>query len=157
MPWLLLVFWSRDMIMYLILSEFSYSPMTLLATIKVSAFSFIVGTFYPIIFTSSTQTRCWSVPFNMNPFWFTWTILMAYSWSKVEKQWRWNISFFQTNPNREHVRQNLVSIVNMSHKCLPTPILLYISVRQIFNSLTKFLGIPNSMSILYKTFLLTES
>jgi len=31
------------------------------------------------------------------------------------------------------------------------------SFKHIFSSLTSFMGIPNSMRILYKTFLLTES
>jgi len=82
--WILLVFWSRDMTMYLILSDFSSSPVSLLATIKVSAFSFTVRTLPPTIFTSSTQTRKWSVPFHMKPFWFTWTLLMAYSKAKLK-------------------------------------------------------------------------
>jgi hypothetical protein len=39
---------------------------------------------------------------------------------------------------------------NISDKFLPTRTLLYVSVRHIFISLTSFLGIPNSMRILYK-------
>jgi hypothetical protein len=46
---------------------------------------------------------------------------------------------------------------NMSHKCLCTQTLLYVSVRHIFISLTNFMWIPNSMRILYKTSLLTKS
>jgi len=45
----------------------------------------------------------------------------------------------------------------MPDKFLPTQTLLYVSVRHIFTSLTTFMGIPNSMRILYKTSLLTES
>ena len=48
-------------------------------------------------------------------------------------------------------------IANISDKFLPTQTLLYISVRHIFISLTSFLEIPNSMRILYKASLLTES
>ena len=48
-------------------------------------------------------------------------------------------------------------IGNMSDKFLPTRTLLYVSVRHIFITLTSFLGTPNSMRILYKTSLLTES
>jgi len=35
--------------------------------------------------------------------------------------------------------------------------LLYVSSGHVFISLTKFMGIPHSMTILYKTSLLTES
>jgi len=48
-------------------------------------------------------------------------------------------------------------IGNMSDKFLPTQTLLYVSVRHIFISLTSFWGTPNSIRILYKTSLLTES
>ena len=48
-------------------------------------------------------------------------------------------------------------IGNISDKFLPTRTLLYVSVRHIFINLISFLGIPNSMRILYKTSLLTES
>jgi len=48
-------------------------------------------------------------------------------------------------------------IGNLSDNFLPTRTLLYVSVRHIFISLTSFLGIPNSIRILYKTSLLTES
>ena len=41
-------------------------------------------------------------------------------------------------------------IGNISDKFLPTRTLLYVSIRHIFISLTSFLGIPNSMRILYK-------
>ena len=40
--WFCPAFWSGDMTMYLVLSAFTSSPVTLLATIKSSAFSFIV-------------------------------------------------------------------------------------------------------------------
>jgi hypothetical protein len=39
-------------------------------------------------------------------------------------------------------------IGNMSDRFLPTPTLLYVSVRHIFISLTCFMGIPNSIRIL---------
>jgi hypothetical protein len=41
-------------------------------------------------------------------------------------------------------------IGNIADKLLPTPILLYTSVRHIFISLASFRGIPNSMRMLYK-------
>jgi len=46
---------------------------------------------------------------------------------------------------------------NMSDKFLPTRALLYISVRHIFISLTSFMGIPNSIRMLYETSLQIES
>ena len=45
----------------------------------------------------------------------------------------------------------------VSETFLPTQTLLYVSVRLIFINLTSFLRIPNSMRILYKTSLLSES
>ena len=66
--------------------------------------------------------------------------------SKVEKQWWESISLFQTIPNWKHLRQILThpdSAVRL--------------VRHIFISLTSFLGIQNSMRILYKASLLTDS
>ena len=48
-------------------------------------------------------------------------------------------------------------IGNMSDKFLPTWTPLCVSVRHILTSLTSFMGIPNSMRILYKTYLLTKS
>ena len=48
-------------------------------------------------------------------------------------------------------------IGNLSDTFLPTQTVLYLSVRLIFFKLTIFLGIPNSMKILYKTSLLTDS
>ena len=48
-------------------------------------------------------------------------------------------------------------IGNMSGKFLPTWTLLYVSVRHILIILAGFMGIPNSMRIVYKTSLLIES
>ena len=46
---------------------------------------------------------------------------------------------------------------NVSDKRLPTQTLLEVSFKHIFISLTSFIGIPNSMKIVYTTSLLTES
>jgi hypothetical protein len=51
----------------------------------------------------------------------------------------------------------LFLIGNLSDTFLPTWTLLYVSDRHVFISLISFLGIPNSMRILYKTSLLTKS
>ena len=51
--WILLVFWSRDMTMYLILSTFTSSPVFLLVTTKASMFFCLVCTLPPNILTSS--------------------------------------------------------------------------------------------------------
>jgi hypothetical protein len=48
-------------------------------------------------------------------------------------------------------------IGNLSDTFLPTRTLIYVALRLIFTNLTNFLGIPNSMRILHKTSLLTES
>jgi hypothetical protein len=46
---------------------------------------------------------------------------------------------------------------NISDKELPAQVMLYVSGKNIFISLTSFTGIPNLMRILYKTSLLIES
>jgi hypothetical protein len=48
-------------------------------------------------------------------------------------------------------------IGNMTDKCMLNWILLQVSFTHIFISLISFIGIPNSMRILYKTSLLHES
>jgi hypothetical protein len=48
-------------------------------------------------------------------------------------------------------------IGKLSDKCLPIQTLLYVSFKHILINLTSFMGTPNSMRILYKTSLLTES
>jgi hypothetical protein len=72
-------------------------------------------------------------------------LLMAYSKAKLEAV---AIKHFLVLDllNRKIIRQ-----------CLPMRILLYISFKHIFFSLTCFMGTPNSMRILYNTSLITES
>jgi hypothetical protein len=48
-------------------------------------------------------------------------------------------------------------IGKLSNKCLSIWTLLYVSFKQNLISLTNFMRIPNSIRILYNTFLLTES
>lgn len=48
-------------------------------------------------------------------------------------------------------------IGRLSGKCLPIRTLLYISLKHILVVLTVFMGIPNSLRILYNTYLLAES
>jgi hypothetical protein len=50
--WLCPAFWSRNMTMHLVLSAFTSRPIYLLATIKVSAFSFIVCMLPPNMLSS---------------------------------------------------------------------------------------------------------
>ena len=45
---------------------------------------------------------------------------------------------------------------DMSDTCLPTRTLLYVSLRHIYIKISSFMGLPNSIRILYKTFYLTE-
>jgi hypothetical protein len=75
-----------------------------------------------------------------------WILLIAYSKAKLKSNGNIASSCFKP-----------FLIRNMSDKFLPSQTLLYISVRHIFISLTSFMGITNSMRILYKTSLLTES
>jgi hypothetical protein len=48
-------------------------------------------------------------------------------------------------------------IENMPEKCLPTRMLLQDSFTHIFISLTSVMEIPNSMTIVYNTSILTET
>ena len=78
------------------------------------------------------------------PFWFTWTLLMVYS--QARQTVAVNHFLFQTILNRKHGRQ-----------IFDCQALLCVSFRHIFISLTSFMGIPNSIWVLYSTSLLTES
>ena len=68
--WLRPAFWSRGITMYLVLSAFLSSPISLLGTTKVSVFSFTVCMPPPNILTSSSSSSylscnwatCWPVP-----------------------------------------------------------------------------------------------
>ena len=71
---------------------------------------------------------------------------MAYSKAKMK-----------SNSNKTSPCFKPFLIGNMSDKFLPTQTLLYVSVRHIFINPTSFLGITNSMGILYKTSLLNEA
>ena len=81
--WLSRAVCSRDITMYLVLSAFTSSPISLVATTRASAFSFTVCMLPPSILTSSAQARSWCVPFHFKPSWFTGTLLMAYSKAKL--------------------------------------------------------------------------
>jgi hypothetical protein len=74
------------------------------------------------------------------------TLLMAYSKAKLK-----------SNGDRASPSFKPFLIVNLSGKYFPTRTLLYITARHILISFTSFMGIPNSMRILYKVSLLTES
>ena len=54
-------------------------------------------------------------------------------------------------------RRFKILIGKLSDKFFPTQTLLYVSVRHIFISLTSFIGVANSVRMLYKSSLLTES
>ena len=139
-------FWSQYMAMCLVFQAFIFSPVILLATTKASAFFYIVCTFPPNLLISLAKSRSWLAPLNFKPSWFTWTLLMAYSKSKLK------IYGDKASPCCKPFL-----IGNMSDKFLPTWALIYVSFRHIYkNSIASFMGIPNSMGILYKTSLLTE-
>ena len=82
--WLPPAFWSRDMTMYLVLSAFTFSPISLPAIIKASTFSFIICTLPSYILTSAALTRSSCVPFNFKPSWLAWTLLITYSKAKLK-------------------------------------------------------------------------
>ena len=107
------------MTMYIVLSAFTSSLISLLATTEVSVFYSIVCMLPPNILIPSAYTRNRWVPFNLMLSCFTWTLLMAYSKIKLKSN-----SLFQTIFNRKHVRQ-----------ILPTWPLLEVSFRHIFLAL----------------------
>ena len=113
--WLRPAFRSQEMTMYLVLSAFSSSPISLLATTKFSTFSCIVCTLPSNILTSSEITRSWCVPFKVKPSWLTWTLLMTYSKAKLKN-----------NSDRASPFFKPFLIWNMSDKFLPTRTLLYV-------------------------------
>ena len=142
--WLRPIFWSLDMNMYLVLSAFTSSPITLVATIKGSAFFFTVCTLPQNILTSLAQTRSRRVPFNFKPSWFTWTLLMMYSKANLKAM-------------------VIVHLLVSNHFWLETcqQILAYLnsakwSSQTHFHSPYQFHGDTN-LRLLYKTSLLTES
>jgi hypothetical protein len=59
MSWFWLTFWSRDSNIYLVFSMFFSRPTSLLASIKVSVFFFIVSMLSASRFKSSAQARSW--------------------------------------------------------------------------------------------------
>jgi len=109
--WLCPAFWSQDMTMHLGLSAFTSSPISLLATTKASAFSFIVCTLPPILLTSLAYTTSWCVPINLKASWFTWTLLMAYCKPELKAMPIGHL-LVSSHPNSKHVRQKLVYSVS---------------------------------------------
>ena len=69
---------------HVLLSAFTSSPLSLLATTKASVYFFVVCTLPPNILKSSAWTKSWCVPFNFKPTRFTWTLLMAYFKAKLK-------------------------------------------------------------------------
>jgi hypothetical protein len=47
-------------------------------------FFFMLSMFGPMILMSSAWAQSWSVPFNFSPAWFSWTLLMVYSKTKLK-------------------------------------------------------------------------
>jgi len=62
----------------------------------------------------------------------------------------------KNNGGRESSCCKSFLIGSTSEKFFPNGILIKVSLRHIFISLTSLMGIPNSMRIFYKTSLLTE-
>jgi len=80
------------------------------------------------------------VPFNFRPSWFPQILLIAYSKAELK-----------CNCNEESLCSEQFLIENMSDKCLPTQTLLQVLFRHIFIRITGFMGMPNPVTILYKT------
>jgi len=133
-------FWSQYMAMCLVFQAFIFSPVILLATTKVAVFFFIVCTLPPNIRTSSAWRRNWCVPFNFKPSWFNWTLRMSYSNAKLK-----------SNGYKPSPCFKPFFIGNLSNKSLSTRPLLQDSFRYNCISHEIFMGIQNSMRILYKT------
>ena len=81
---------------------------------------------------------------------------ISFFWILSPEQY-WVRSTNQSNGARASPCFRLFLIGNMSDKFLPIWTLLYISVRNIFISLARFMGILHWMRILYMSSLLTES
>ena len=79
--WLLRAFWSRDMTMYLVLSEFTSRPISLLSIGEASVS--LYSTHAPVQYINITSiNQIWCVPFKSS--WFILTLLMAYSKTKLK-------------------------------------------------------------------------
>jgi hypothetical protein len=79
--WLRPAFWSQDMTTCLVLSAFTSRPISLLPINKVCV---VLHSMYSSIPFININSKRWYVPFNYNPSWFTWTLLMAYSKTKLK-------------------------------------------------------------------------
>jgi hypothetical protein len=113
------------MTMYLVLSAFTSSPISLLVTTKASVFSFIGCSLSHIILTSSALARSWFVPFNVKPPWCTCTLLIVYSKAKLK------ISPLQASANKQtraHIDAGIFSLSKTSHYPLTIQSLSWLSV-----------------------------
>jgi hypothetical protein len=135
MSWFCPAFWWRDSNIHLVFSVFTSRPTSLLASVSVSVFFFMVSYYHQADshhqYRPAADVSCLiSVPPGFpGPSW--WHIL-KHSWKSI---WRGNLS----------------------DKCLLIQTLLYVSFKHNLISLTSFTGAPNSIRILYSISLLTES
>jgi hypothetical protein len=109
---------------YLVFFTFVSRPTSLLASIKVSVFLFMLSMLSPSRLTSSAYAKSRCDPFHFSPTWLSCTFLMAYSKAKLKSS-RASPCFrpFWTG--------------KLSDKCLPMRTLLYTSTH--FNQLHGYL------------------
>jgi hypothetical protein len=81
-PYILFLFGWRDMIICFVFRAFISRATSLLASKRVSVFSFLVFILSPNNLTSSAYTNSWCVPFISKPTSFSWTFLIVYSMVK---------------------------------------------------------------------------
>jgi len=107
------------------------------ASNRSSVFFCMVSMFYSTTLTLSVQA---------SPSWSSWTLLIAYSTAKLK-----------SNGDKVSPCFRPFWKGNLSDRFLPIQTALYVSFKHILIGPTSFLGIPNSVGILYNTYLLNES
>jgi hypothetical protein len=129
---------------YLFFSTFSSRSTSLLASIKVCVFVYIVCVItQEIHFTCISQKAMCLIQLHSHP--DSWTFLVAYSKAKLKSIGDKSSPCFTP-----------FWIAKLSDKCLRIRILLYVLFKHVLSSPTDFIGIPNTMGVLYNTSLLTE-
>lgn len=84
--------WCMDI--YLVFSEFPFSPICWERAWKFSLFSFEICKFSSTESATSAQNRSWRVPFNFEPSSQAWTVLIAYSKAKFKSTTTKHLSYW---------------------------------------------------------------
>jgi len=127
---------------YAFVSLFTSRPICLLATNKPSVF-------FVLVYASNQHINIiniWCVPFNFKSSCFVWISVNA----SYKQRWK-------TREITHFLFSQPFLTENVSDKCLPTRTLLQVLFRHTFVSVTSFIWIPKSTSILYRTSQLYES